>query len=90
MLKLIRKLLMKLPSINALVLDYNQRRKKAQHRERWTALMSSGYTVRNAKPEKLGPRDTFGIVTLEEWRGGRVVDRETMILNSTNWGGTKL
>ena len=81
---------MKVPSINALVSDYNQRRKKAQYRERWATLMRSGYTVRNAKPEKLGPRDTFGIVALEEWRGGRVVDRETMILNSENWGGTIL
>ena len=86
MLKRIRKLLMKLPSINALVSDYNQRRKKAQYRERWSTLMRSGYTIRNTKPEKLGPRDTLRIVTLEEWRGGRVVDRETMILNSKNWG----
>ena len=67
MLKLIRKTLMKVPSINALVLDYNQRRKRQRRQERWMYLMSINYTIRpNDKPFKL---EREKIIESRNWGG---------------------
>lgn len=81
---------MRLPSIKKAVSDCNRKKEEAQYHERWANRLSTGYTIRNVKPVKLEPFDTFGVVTLEEYHGGKVVARESMILNSTNWGGTKI
>ena len=90
MLEHLRKQLLKVPSIKRAVEDYKARKKEAQRKEHWAKLMSSNYTYRKAKESNLEKHDTLGVVTLEEYRGGKVVDRETMILESTNWGGTRL
>ena len=86
MLAQIRKQLLKLDSIRGVVEDYRQRQKEERYRKRWANLMSSSYAIRNIKPVKLEPFDTLGVVTLEEYHSGKVVDRDSMILNSTNWG----
>jgi len=58
---------MKVPSINALVLDYNQRQKKQRHQERWMHLMSINYTIRhNGKPVKL---EREKIIESRNWGG---------------------
>ena len=83
-------MLLKLPSIKKYVEDYRLRQEEIQRKERWARLMSSNCTYRKAKTSNLEKGDTLGVVTLEEFQGGKVVARETMILNSTNWGGMKL
>ena len=89
MLGLARKLLLKLPVIKRAVEDYKARKKETRRNERWARLMSSNYEFRKAKASNLEKDDTLGVVNLEEYQGGKVVARETMILNSTNWGGMK-
>ena len=90
MLGLARKLLLKLPSIKKYVEDYRLRQEEIQRKERWARLMSSNYTYRKTKTSNLEKGDTLGVVTLEEFQGGKVVARGTMILESTQWGGTRL
>lgn len=90
LMKSIRRQLLKIDWISREVEAYRFEQKKRRHHERWANRMSTGYAIRNLKPLKVEPFDTLGIVTLEEYHSGRVVDRETMILESTNWGGMKL
>ena len=90
MLALLRRQLLKVPSIKRAVEDYKARKKEIQRKERWARLMSSNYTYRKAKESNLEKHDTLGVVTLEEFQGGKVVARESMILDSTQWGGMKL
>jgi len=67
MLARIRKTLLKLPIINALVSDYNERRKTQRHQERWMYLMSINYTIRpNDKPFKL---EREKIIESRNWGG---------------------
>lgn len=87
MLERLRKQLLKLDCIKKAVTDYKRRRAEELYHQRWANRMSTGYTIRNIKPVKLEPYDTFGVVTLEEYHGGQVVSRDSMILDSTNWGG---
>lgn len=90
LMKSICRQLLKIEWVRREVEAYRIEKKKQRHHEQWARLMHSGYTVRNVKPEKLDPFDTLGIVTddgvLEEWQGGKVVGRETMIIDSTAWG----
>ena len=69
---------------------YQLLQKKQKHHERWAKLMHSDCTVRELRPEKLEPFDTLAIVTddglVEEWRDGEVVERESMFIDSANWG----
>ncbi|HZK85702.1 MAG TPA: hypothetical protein VFC58_13765 [Desulfosporosinus sp.] len=85
LMKSIRKQLMKIDWVRHRVELYRMITKKEQHKLCLDLIVSSGQ-VRNLKPEKLEPFDTFGVVTLEEYHGGKVVGRESMILNSENWG----
>ena len=87
MLKSLRRQLLKIGAIERRVADYKLRQKRARHRQRWGEIMSAG---RNVRADKSDRADTLGIVTLEEHRGGRVVAREEVILESRNWGGMKL
>ena len=67
MLARIRKTLLKLPVIKELVSDYNQRRKRQRHQERWIYLMSINYTIRpNDKPVKL---EREKIIESRNWGG---------------------
>ena len=90
LMKSIRRELLELDWFKREVEAYQFLQEKQRQHEHWAQLMHSGYTVRNTKPEKLEPYDTLGIVTddgvLEEWQGGKVVGRETMIIDSTAWG----
>lgn len=84
MLTRIRKYLLRVDYIKRLVSDYKVRQQKQRDDELFGRLMSANYAYRN--PRTKG--EPFGTMTLEEYRNGRVVDRETMIIDSKNWGGT--
>ena len=87
MLKLIRQQLLKVPSIKRAVEDYKDKQQRQRDNQLFARLMNANYEYRHVD---IGRGDALGVVTLEEYRGGKVVDRETMILESTNWGGTRL
>lgn len=64
-------------------------KKKQRHKLRLDLIMNSG-RIRNLEPEKLEPFDTLAIVTddgvLEEYQNGKVVGRESLFIDSENWG----
>ena len=78
-------MLLKLPSIKKYVEDYKTRQQKQRDDQLFARLMSANYEYRHID---IGRGDALGVVTLEEYRGGKVVGMESMILNSTNWGRT--
>lgn len=94
--KPIRRQLLKIDWVKHEVEAYQTEKKKQQLHEHWGRLMHSGCTVRELKPKKLDPLDTFGIVTddglLEEWQGGKVVAQGVAqgYIDSTNWGGKNI
>jgi len=65
--------------------DYARAQQKKRDDKLFAKCMVASGSVR--EPVKLECCDTFGFVTLEEYRGGKIVVRESMILESTNWGG---
>ena len=83
MLGHLRKQLLKVPSIKRAVEDYKDKQQGQRDDQLFARLMSANYEYRHID---IGRGDALGVVTLEEYRGGKVVDRESMILNSTNWG----
>ena len=87
MLGHLRKHLLRLPVIKKSVEDYKTRQQKQRDDQLFARLMSANHEYRHADH---GRGDALGVVTLEEYRGGKVVGRESMIINSTNWGGMKL
>ena len=89
MLKKIGKQLIKLKFIKKAVKNYEAKQQKQRDDQLFGGFMSANYEFRNARHVDLGRGDSLGVVTLEEFRGGKVVVRETMILESTNWGGMK-
>ena len=86
MLGHLRKQLLRLPVIKKSVEDYKTRQQKQRDDQLFARLMSANYEYRRVD---LGCSDALGVVTLEEFRGGKVVARESMILDSTNWGGNQ-
>ena len=86
MLKLIRQQLLKVPSIKRAVEDYKDKQQGQRDDQLFARLMSANYEYRHID---IGRGDALGVVTLVEYRGGKVVERESMILDSTNWGGMK-
>ena len=87
MLERLRKHLLRLPVIKKSVEDYKARQQRQRDNQLFARLMNANYEYRHVD---LGRGDALGVVTLEEYRGGEVVGRESMILDSTNWGGTRL
>ena len=87
MLGHLRKQLLRLPVIKKSVEDYKTRQQRQRDDQLFARLMSANYEYRHVD---IGRGDALGVVTLEEYRGGKVVCRESMILESRNWGGTKL
>ena len=87
MLGHLRKQLLRLPVIKKSVEDYKTRQQKQRDDQLFARLMSANCEHRHVDH---GHGDALGVVTMEEYRGGNVIDRESMILNSTRWGGTKL
>ena len=90
MLKNIKKVvcnqLLKVSLVKKAVEDYKARRQKQRDDRLFARLMSANYEYRHVD---IGRGDALGVVTLEEFRGGKVVGRESMILDSTNWGGNQ-
>jgi hypothetical protein len=88
--KSIRRQLLKINWLRREVEAYKQERENQQHHEDWAQLMHSGCKVRELKPEKREPYDTLAVVTddgvPEEWQGGKVVGRESLFIDSRNWG----
>ena len=87
MLGHLRKQLLRLPVIKKSVEDYKTRQQKQRDDQLFARLMSANHEYRHVD---IGRGDALGVVTLVEYRGGKVVGRESMIINSTNWGGMKL
>jgi len=85
MLKQIRNLLLKVPSIKKLVLDYNQRqrelRKELRKNQLFAKFVHNGMENHNRRIEANG-----GL--FEERNGGKVVARGVRqgIVDSVNWG----
>lgn len=85
--RFIRRQLFSFEYVRARVELHRLSEKKRQHHERWAEIMHAGGNVR---PDWSARGDTLEVVTLEEYRGGRVVAREEVILESTNWGSPNI
>ena len=86
MLERLRKQLLSLPVIKKSVEDYKTRQQKQRDDQLFARLMSANCEHRHVDH---GHGDALGVVTMEEHRGGKVVGRESMILDSTQWGGNQ-
>ena len=86
-MKMLGEQLIKLKFVKKAVEDHNAKQQKQRDDQLFARLMSANHEYRHVD---IGRGDALGVVTLEEYRGGKVVDRESMILDSTNWGGMKL
>ena len=86
-MKILGKQLIKLKFVKKAVEDRKAKLQKQHDDQLFARLMSANYEYRH---DDLGCGDALGVVTLEEFRGGKVVCRESMILDSTQWGGMKL
>ena len=86
MLGHLRKQLLRLDYTNQAVEDYKARQQKQRDDQLFARLMNANYEYRHAGH---GHGDALGVVTMEEYRGGKVIYRESMILDSTQWGGNQ-
>ena len=88
-MKSIRRELLKVDWIKREVEAYLLERKLEEYTKNWAEIMHAGLSVRELKPVKLYPWDTFPVVgdngTYEERLNGKVVARGW--IDSCNWGG---
>ena len=85
-MKILGKQLIKIKFVKKAVESHKAKLQKQLDDQLFARLMSAKYEYRHVDN---GRGDALGVVTLEEFRGGKVVGRESMILDSVNWGGMK-